>query len=298
MTEEGENLTNIFSPSEIFHENTKLRRYDVNLARRIGLISMDMTIQKELGRFFKRYLGTKTIPFPKDLPKSPYSFEEIILRRRSIRQFSGDPLTLPQVANLLQLGNGITAEFRDANGELIRYLRAAPSGGGLYPIELYLAAFKVEGLEAGLYHYDVKGNQLEFLNSCEPDRIESAIFFEGAEKMAALIIMTAIFPRIKFKYGELGYRFALLEAGHIAQNILLAAASLDLGACPLGGFFEDEINQMLGIDGVDETTLYMIAIGRKEGEPVSQKEAFEQKRDRPKTGLTPEEQDRKAHYTT
>jgi SagB-type dehydrogenase family enzyme len=143
-------------------------------------------------------------------------------------------------------------------------LRATPSAGGLYPLEVYLAVRSCTGLEPGLYHYDPLRHDLEVLGD--------AGAFEGAQRClvqseivstAAILIVTALFWRSRIKYGLRAYRFVLLEAGHLMQNVLLAAEALGLGALPLGGFFDGEVEALLGVDGVNESVVYAAAVGRQ-----------------------------------
>jgi SagB-type dehydrogenase family enzyme len=93
-------------------------------------------------------------------------------------------------------------------------------------------------------------------------RLAKAVFIEGAvEKAGAVFVLTGVFGRSKIKYGERAYRFVLLEAGHAMQNICLTGTVLGLGACPVGGFIDDDINDLLNVDGVEEAALYAVTIG-------------------------------------
>jgi SagB-type dehydrogenase family enzyme len=259
---ESEAHKNPFSISELFHENSKQRRYDLQFYRRIYQINQSPSIQKITSHAFKTYKGVKTIPLPHKFPRNPLSFDDVILKRRSIRQFSGALLKLEEVARLLHFGNGITGKLTKL-GQINQPLRAAPSGGALYPVEVYFIALHAESLEEGIYHYNVKENLLEFIypGDVRSQLIRSTYYETIFDRASGVIVLTAIFERTTFKYGERGYRFILFEAGHIAQNILLTATSLNLGAVTIGGFIDEEINQMLDIDGVDEAALYLLVIG-------------------------------------
>lgn len=252
-----------FPLSELFHENTKMRRHNREAGMRISMINQNLALQKQLRHCFKRYEGLKTIDLPSDLPKSDLNFEKIVNKRRSTREFSKDPVNLNEVAKLIQCGNGITGRLEDEEGNLLRYLRAAPSGGSLYPVETYFICFNVKELENGVYHYYPKEDQLELLKKgsfrkkfSDPP-YQKKIF----GKAAGVIVLTAVFERTKFKYGDRGYRYILLEAGHIAQNVMLAATAIDLGSVPICGFVDDEVDQLLDVDGFDESTIYMVAFG-------------------------------------
>jgi SagB-type dehydrogenase family enzyme len=253
--------TSLFSTSELFHENSKQTRYNLEYGRRIQYVNQNPAIHSVSARAFKHYRGLTTVTLTRDFPDATMSFDETILKRRSFRDYSGDPLTLAQVAKLLYFGNGITGK---QEGQVTQFLRASPSAGALYPIEFYFVALHVDDLAQGTYHYNVREHLLEM--TAAGDFRAKLIEFASYEALfgtaAGAVILTGVFSRTKFKYGERGYRFVLLEAGHTAQNILLTAASLGLGAVPIGGFFDDAVNQMLDIDGIDEAALYILAVGR------------------------------------
>lgn len=165
----------------------------------------------------------------------------------------------------MHFANGITGST-DSDSSFKHFFRASPSGGALYPNEIYLLAFKVRGLSAGIYHYDPIENHLHVLSRKSGAKELSAITYtEEINGAAAVIAITGISLKNRVKYGERGYRFMLMEAGHIAQNILLTANSLRLPCFPIGGFIDDEMNDLLGIDGLDEVSLYLVAVGGRVG---------------------------------
>jgi SagB-type dehydrogenase family enzyme len=182
-----------------------------------------------------------------------------LVQRRSVRAFADAPLRLRQLAALLRAGYGVTGELRAA--DCIQPVRAAPSGGALYPLELSVAARRVDGLPTGLYHYDPLDDVLEEMRTGPVAVAATTPFAEAASGAAAVIVVSAVFWRSRFKYGLRGYRFVLLEAGHVAQNVLLAAAALGLGAAPLGGFYDRRVDELLGVNGVDESALYLLCVG-------------------------------------
>ena len=154
-----------------------------------------------------------------------------------------------------------TLESADGSGALAA--RAVPSGGALYPLELFVAALRVDGLEPGLYHFDPLRSCLESvrtgLDAAEVAAVST--YPEIVDGCAAFLVIAAVFGRTRFKYGLRAYRFALLEAGHVGQNVLLAATALGFAAVPLGGFYDRRTDEFLGLDGVNESTLYTIAVG-------------------------------------
>jgi SagB-type dehydrogenase family enzyme len=187
-----------------------------------------------------------------------------VARRRSQRSFGDDALAVDELAALLEAGYGVTGGLESPGGDQTLPVRAVPSGGALYPLELYVAALRVTDVEPGLYHFDPLRRCLEALRTgLEPEEVAAlSTYPEIVSASGALILAAAIFGRTRFKYGLRGYRFALLEAGHIAQNVVLAATALELGAVPLGGFYDRLTDEFLGLDGVNESTVYTIAVGK------------------------------------
>ena len=181
-----------------------------------------------------------------------------IAARRSDRAFHSLPLVLGDLATILHAGYGVTGGITGTP----QALRAAPSGGALYPLELYVASHRVTGLERALYHYDPLRHGLEHLRPlAAPAGADLTPYAEALSDSAAFVATTAVFWRSRFKYGARAYRFALLEAGHVAQNLLLAAAALGLGAVPIGGFYDRAVDAFLGVDGLHESSLYLVPLG-------------------------------------
>jgi SagB-type dehydrogenase family enzyme len=144
-------------------------------------------------------------------------------------------------------------------------LRAYPSSGALYAVEIYPIVFRVQHLEPAVYHYRVVESVLEVVRpSIDPARIVGAALPVEREMVAgaaALVCLTGCFRRHERKYGEGGYRMLVAEAGHISQNLVLAATALGLSARPFGGVFDDLLNQDLGLDVAEEQFLLAVLIG-------------------------------------
>ena len=142
-------------------------------------------------------------------------------------------------------------------------LRAAPSAGALYPAELYLAVRRVHGLEAGIYHYEVPDHALALLSSGDPtDHLyEVCCAQEYAREAGMTVLISAVVERAERKYGDRGYRYVLLDIGRLGQNLYLSCTALDLSFVTTCGFFDDEVADMLGINGVDESVFYVAFIG-------------------------------------
>jgi SagB-type dehydrogenase family enzyme len=224
-----------------------------------GLLSLLGTVA-DWGRqppLYKDYPSSRQVPLP-----SPGTFqglytEEAIRGRRSLRDYSGQLMTVDQLSHLLHLTAGITAQRWG------HALRAAPSAGALYPIEIYPLVHRVENLERGLYHYNVRDHALELL---QPGDLQGEITRHGLMQeflgqANLVLVLTAIFQRLRWKYQERSYRYALLEAGHLGQNAYLAATSMGMGACAVGAFLDEGLNAMLGVDGQDEAVIYLLSIG-------------------------------------
>lgn len=141
--------------------------------------------------------------------------------------------------------------------------RVAPSAGALYPIETYIAANNVEDLSVGIYHYNIKKHMLEEikLGNFAENLAHAALDQEMCADASVVFIWTAIFRRSKWKYSQRAYRYIYLDAGHIAENLALAAASITCGSCPVGAFFDDEINSIVDIDGTQEGAICLSVVG-------------------------------------
>ncbi len=206
---------------------------------------------------FKSYPEAPKIPLPTDWPGTGKDFWSALQDRRSRRRFSAlapDPDT---IARLLWACQGITGQ----GGRY--YFRTAPSAGALYPIETYLAVNRAGELEPGLYHFNVGQFALERLQSGEfgPRLAAAAVGQSFLAEAGLVFIWSAIPRRTMSKYGDRGLRYLLLDAGHLCQNLLLAAEVMGLSACPVAAFFDREMNDLLGLDGLDESVLYLAAVG-------------------------------------
>jgi len=185
---------------------------------------------------------------------------EILRKRRSTRQFSGLSVSKDELFYLLFSSCGLISFKKNVD----ETRRPYPSAGARYPLEVYPLILHCEGIKRGLYHYNVKENYLELL--LDKDLSKWLIKSTGGEKWitnaAVVFIITGVFDRTRIKYGDRGYRYALIEAGHLGQNICLLATELNLGNCPLGGYIDERVNKLLDIDLQKESVLYLIAVGK------------------------------------
>jgi SagB-type dehydrogenase family enzyme len=182
-----------------------------------------------------------------------------VLRSRRSRRAYDAARSLPgeELSALLWATQGVTARY----GELL--LRTAPSAGGLYPIETYLSIRAVEGFEPGMYHFRPHAFDLELIRQGDHSKeLTEAALGQGMVRGAQVtFIWSAMIARSKWKYRQRAYRYLYLDAGHIAQNLYLAGEALGLGVCGIGALFDDMVNDILGLDGLEETVVYMATVG-------------------------------------
>ena len=208
---------------------------------------------------FKHYPHADKIPLPRSWTLAEERITPLLQYRRSLRKYSPEPISLEHLAFMLWSSQGIT-------GQAGKYLfRTAPSGGALYPVETYISAHSISGLNAGLYHFDAEHFALDRLT--EQDAAEAVaqgcLDQKFMAQAAVVFLWTGVFRRAMSKYGDRGMRYILLDAGHICQNLLLAAEAVGCGGCPIGAFYDSELNQLLQIDGEEESLLYAAAVGKK-----------------------------------
>ncbi len=206
---------------------------------------------------YKEYPSSRRVELPAPVPRREADLHRVLLARSSVRDYSGEPLSLADLSYLLWACAGIR---RVAQGYAFR---TSPSAGALYPIETYAVANNVRGLEPGLYHYAVRAHALEELRLGDL-RLETAraALYQGiCADAAAVLVWTAVFERSKWKYEQRGYRYVFMDAGHMCENLYLVATGQGLGVCAVGALFDDELNALLGVDGVEESAIYMAAVG-------------------------------------
>lgn len=206
---------------------------------------------------FKEYLDCNQISLPPPLMAEGASVWETLRKRRSVRAYTEESISLANLSQLLWATQGITGHVGD------HLLRTAPSAGALYPIETYLYIDRVEGLDEGLYHYNVPHHQLDVLRigDFSNDVRRGALDQQIAQRAAVVFIWSAIFERSKWKYLQRAYRYIFLDAGHIAQNLALASESLGLGSCQIGAIYDDELNELLSLDSEQESVIYLSTVG-------------------------------------
>ena len=212
---------------------------------------------------FKNTRGGERISLPAP-DREEDSFFETLHARRTWQEFSNSPALLESVAKLLQTTWGVQG-YVDAKPLGHLPLKTSPSGGARHPIEVYLMALRVKGLERGLYHYDPRAHALERISSGATARKARAYCADQprpAAGAAALFIMTAVFARTMWKYRHpRAYRVVLLDAGHLGQTFCLTATRLGLRPFSTAALNDTLIERDLGIDGISESVIYVTGCG-------------------------------------
>ncbi len=199
--------------------------------------------------------GLESIPLPTPRAAGALSVEEALRARRSVRHYAEGPLTLAELGQLLWAAQGITGP----RGE-----RTAPSAGALYPLEVYLAASRVEDLPAGVYSYRPRAHALAAV--ARDDRrlalYHAALEQEAVREASAIIVLAAVFRRTTVKYGERGIGYVHAEAGAAAQNVYLQAEALHLGTVYIGAFRDDAVREALAL-AAEAQPLVLLPVGRR-----------------------------------
>ncbi len=193
------------------------------------------------------------LPEPSVTGSTP--LEQLIAQRRSIRDYQTTAVDLAEIGQLLWAAQGITH---------LQGLRAAPSAGALYPLELYVVTGHIEGLAQGVYHYEPRHHQLMKTSDGDlRDALTRAALSQDWMKHApAVIVITADYDRTSRKYGKRGQRYVHIEAGHAAQNLFLQSESLGLATVVVGAFNDDEVVRVLRLPA-DLQPLLLMPVGRK-----------------------------------
>lgn len=207
---------------------------------------------------FKEYPeAPRRLPLDAQAGQTAIDLWDCLRRRRSQRQYGERYLTWEELCALIWSTQGVTLASRPY------LLRTAPSAGALYPVETYVAVHRVQGVEPGIWHLNVLEWELELIKKadCRRALVEACLSQSFMGTAAVGFIWTGILNRAMWKYRERAVRYIFLDAGHICQNLMLAATALNLGCCPVGAFFDEEVERLLGVDGQEEVALYLAAVG-------------------------------------
>jgi SagB-type dehydrogenase family enzyme len=238
--------------AELFHENTKITPFEN------GEPLASLPPKLEPGVSLAR------IALPKVAPLAAASLEQVITGRVTSRQY--DPtavMPLETLSRLLAFSSGFTARAEPPVGGAFPFRRAAPSAGATYPLEVYFVALRVNGLAPGVYHYAIADHAVELLryDSHGMALARWTLHQPYISDCSVVFIIAGFTARIYPQYGERGYRYMLLEAGHISQNINLLASAYGLGGLCIGGFVDAAISRLIGVNEITEIPLYMTAVG-------------------------------------
>jgi SagB-type dehydrogenase family enzyme len=203
------------------------------------------------------------LPDPGEAPRRAVDLWDAINNRVSVRAYSDEPLSLEELSYLLWCTQGVKeATDRPAT------LRTVPSAGARHCFETYLLVNRVEGVRQGLYRFLATEQSLQEVDT-DPgiaERVTQACFNQRFVMQSAVtFIWTAVAYRMTWRYVERGYRYMHLDAGHVCQNLYLAAEAIGCGACAIGAFYDGAVNEALQIDGVEQFAVYVGVLGKKQG---------------------------------
>ncbi|MFB6283606.1 MAG: SagB/ThcOx family dehydrogenase [Halobacteria archaeon] len=253
--------------SELLHEKTKTTENSSPIEdQSIIKFNTDDSLQFAISKIDPDYPDKKLIELPE--PEGlDTDLGEVLMRRRSKRSFTGKEIDLGNLATLLKhaVGTNGTAKAGDGSD---KKLRTYPSGGGMYPVEIYLIIPRDgENIEKGLYYYAPNRHGLRVLEKGVTEEEIEELYKEDLADYAdssVIFALTGTFARQKAKYGERAYGFSLMEAGHIAQNILLVSNALGFDGVPLASANDRKFEEYLDVNGVDESLVYTVCVGEGE----------------------------------
>lgn len=249
-------------PAENYFEASKVHaesvRWDLPGAARLA---RSPELRTMAGRSARRYDSRPVVPLPKAAPcDAPLG--ELLASRRSATAFGGGPVPLDVLAGVLDRSYGLVTPRGTT------WLRPAPSAGALHPLDLFVVNRTVVGLRTGgLYHFDPFRRLLADVGDCHHAALEEALQAPAVTADPSfVVVVSAMFWRSRFKYGQRSLRFVLMEAGHVVQNLTLVALAHGLHSRPLGGFQDDLLTALLpDHNGVDDAAVYAVPIGTPAG---------------------------------
>ncbi|MBD3206500.1 SagB/ThcOx family dehydrogenase [Candidatus Bathyarchaeota archaeon] len=201
------------------------------------------------------------LPEPDSVELMEVSVNEAINNRVSVRSYSEKALSLKELSYLLWSTQGVKDVVQRPST-----LRTVPSAGARHCFETFILVNRVIGLDPGLYRFIAIDHKLQEVNLSPEisEKVTKACFNQRFVKQSAVtFIWTAVAYRMIWRYGERGYRYMHLDAGHVCQNLYLSADTIDSGVCAIAAFYDDQLNNLLGIDGEDQFAIYVAALGKK-----------------------------------
>jgi SagB-type dehydrogenase family enzyme len=242
--------------SKLFHRATKDIHNDT-----AAYIREDASKWPETWKaiFYKVYELLPKIALSKALPAHDPGLFSTIARRKTAVAFSGAPISRDELSTLLRYSCGELPQDGASTH------RAQPSAGPQYPVETYVLVLRVgTDLPAGVYHYNIRDHTLERLSGKQFAKadIEGLFAYSWVHDAAVAVLLTGVFARTAVKYGQRGYRYMLLEAGHIGQNVYLVSEALGIKCRGMGGSYDMALEELLAIDGEHESVLYTLVLGK------------------------------------
>ena len=244
---------------ELYHENSKLSLWDWEQFAQIEYVNTATAAARladapavDIGCLEQIWLPRPSLP--------TMTLERALGRRRSAQRLGGGAVDLDQLGTVLHFSMGLNGALAGQDGVPAKALRFSPSPGGLYPLTALVEARRVTGLAAGVYAYDPGPHALGRLDADLDALARATTQGPSAIDPAMNLWLFCRFDRLSFKYGERSYRFALLEAGHVAQNALLVCATLELPARPFAGFLDDLATRAIDLSGLELVPLYFVGI--------------------------------------
>lgn len=189
------------------------------------------------------------------------SIKDCINERRTLRKYAPSSLSLTELSWLVWSAQGIQDSMRRTYT-----LRTVPSAGARHAFELYLLVNRVDELSPGLYRYIASKHSLILIDQSEnlAEKLTKASYNQNMIKNSAVAFFLVAVPyRMTWRYGERGYRYLYLDAGHVCQNIYLASENINCGACAIGAFHDDELNHILNLNGDDQFIIYIATVGKR-----------------------------------
>ncbi len=201
------------------------------------------------------------LPRPDGIHAPETSLRQLVEQRRTLRRYSGQPLTLEELAYLLWISQGVKRISPRPSTA-----RTVPSAGARHAFETYVLANQVEGLQPGLYRYLAIEHALQPANLSPEinEQITQACDDQSQiRNSAATFVWVAVTARMVYRYGQRGYRYLHLDAGHVCQNLYLAAENIGGGACAIAHFHDDQLNAVMGVDGEEQFVIYLASVGKR-----------------------------------
>lgn len=225
------------------YEKTKLKKGSIDLSSNRNI---PITWTKV---FYKEYPRLEQVDLPRDQTELK---EDMLSKRKSEREYINRGISLNDLAAVLN-----SCRIVDVESERRTY----PSAGARFPIETYPIVFNIEGVKRGAYHYNIKRGTLELLWETDLRENSQDIVSPFVMNPSAALVLTSVLARQEVKYGAKAYPFSLIEAGHMGQNMMLAAQVRDISSCPVGGFVDEVVAKILDLTQ-DEIPIYVIALGK------------------------------------